>query len=411
MKLYNRLLILLPVLMLIITAAADMLLLKKNSSGRQYMVDINRIEQQIMNGETPSADDFPGITGIYKYDGSGGEAFFSSDSEYAIREINGSIYRIEYTEHGNGNSLDIIIKLDAALLALLALIMGVLIYIRQNILRQFIKLGDVPYTLAKGNLSEPLKETKSRFFGKFIWGLDMLRGELEQSKTNELERARREKTLLLSLSHDIKTPLAAIKLYSKALSRGLFTEKERQTEAADNINAKADEIEGYLSEIINSLNNDFMSFEVNNTDFYASQVINKIQAYYTDKLSLTGTAFSVGEYSECMLSGDPDRLEEVLQNIFENAIKYGDGREIAVSFSDEEDCRLITVANSGSDIPEQELDHIFDSFWRGSNTGSKPGSGLGLYICQRLMNEMGGDIFADCKNGIMSVTVVCRKSS
>ncbi len=145
------------------------------------------------------------------------------------------------------------------------------------------------------------------------------------------------------------------------------------------------------------------------TDFYLSQVIDRVTAYYSDKLKLTGTEFSVGSLSDCLISGDPDRLEEVLQNIFENAIKYGDGREISMSFSDEEDSRLITVSNSGCTLSDQELTHIFDSFWRGSNVGSRQGSGLGLYICSRLMKEMGGDIFADNSDEVMSVTVVCKK--
>ena len=301
--------------------------------------------------------------------------------------------------------LKTVIAADAVLLVLLVLIMGVLIWVRQNILKQFTKLGDVPYELAKGNLSEPLKENRNRMFGKMVWGLDMLRGKLERTRMDELERAKQEKTMLLSLSHDIKTPLAAIKLYTKGLSRGLFTEQE----AAENINAKADEIEQYLGEIIRNLHHDFMRFDVRNTDFYLSDVMRRITAYYSDKLSVTGTEFCVGEYTDCMLSGDPDRLEEVLQNILENAVKYGDGKRIAVSFSDEEDCRLITVANSGCTLRDEETAHIFDSFWRGSNAGSKPGSGLGLYICTRLMSEMGGDIFAETAEGEMRMTVVCRK--
>ena len=100
-----------------------------------------------------------------------------------------------------------------------------------------------------------------------------------------------------------------------------------------------------------------------------------------------------------------------MQNILENAIKYGDGRSITVSFSDEEDCRLVTVSNTGCTLRDEEIDHIFDSFWRGSNSTGKEGSGLGLYICQRLMREMNGEIFAQCENGRMSVTAVCRKSS
>ena len=86
-----------------------------------------------------------------------------------------------------------------------------------------------------------------------------------------------------------------------------------------------------------------------------------------------------------------------------------DGRCISLSFSEEEDCRLITVSNTGCSLPESELDTIFESFRRGSNSGSQPGSGLGLYICRRLMNEMGGEVFAETEGDLMKVTVVCRK--
>jgi signal transduction histidine kinase len=60
---------------------------------------------------------------------------------------------------------------------------------------------------------------------------------------------------------------------------------------------------------------------VNITEFYLSQAVNCILDYYTEKLSLIGTDFFVGEYSDCILSGDPNRLTEVLQNIMENAVK------------------------------------------------------------------------------------------
>ena len=408
MKHFDRLLLFVPLMFLLIIAATDILMLRHEQSGRQYLVDANRIEQIILNGDMPSAEQFSSVTGIFAYDGS--DSFFRTDSAYLIRRINGVLYRIDYTDAPQHSDLQAVLLTDAGLLILLAVIMGVLFYIRQKILKQFTKLGDVPYQLARGNLTEPLKEDKSRFFGKYIWGLDMLRGELEQSKANELERARQEKTMLLSLSHDIKTPLSAIKLYAKGLARGLFSGEEKLTETAGHISEKADEIEHYLNEIIRSLHNDFMRFSVQNTEFYLSAVMDQITAFYTDKLSVTGTAFSVGDFTDCMLSGDPDRLEEVLQNILENAVKYGDGKEISVSFSDEEDCRLITVTNSGCTLPDEELSHIFESFWRGSNAGSKQDSGLGLYICYRLMHEMSGDIFAELKDGTMHVTAVCKKS-
>ena len=63
--------------------------------------------------------------------------------------------------------------------------------------------------------------------------------------------------------------------------------------------------------------------------------------------------------------GDIERLIEVFENIIENAIKYGDGKSIKVTFSDEDYCKLITVSNSGTPIPRTEFVHMFESFWRG----------------------------------------------
>lgn len=235
----------------------------------------------------------------------------------------------------------------------------------------------------------------------------MLREKLEESKQAELELKKEKKTMLLSLSHDIKTPLSAIKLYSKALSSGIYKEPAKQLEVYNNINAKADEIEKLVAEIMRTETEDIIAFDVKNSEFYLSAVINYINTYYSDKL--TNTDFSVAKYSDCILNGDCDRLIEVLQNIIENAIKYGDGISISIDFFDEEDCRIITVKNSGCTLEKSELAHIFDSFYRGSNIGSKKGNGLGLYICRQLTKAMGGDIFADIENNYMCVSVVCKK--
>ena len=100
---------------------------------------------------------------------------------------------------------------------------------------------------------------------------------------------------------------------------------------------------------------------------------------------------------------------EVLQNIIENAIKYGDGRKIWLEINREEDEYGIIVSNTGCRLPDKELPHIFDSFFRGSNVEKKPGSGLGLYICRQLMHLMEGEVTAsvisDGEDKIMMVRV------
>lgn len=115
------------------------------------------------------------------------------------------------------------------------------------------------------------------------------------------------------------------------------------------------------------------------------------------------------DFNECLVKGDPNRLIEVIQNIMENAIKYGDGKWIRISFTEEEDCKLIHIENSGSGLKEEELPNLFDSFYRGSNSHGVKGNGLGLYICKTLMRKMDGEVYAERKAESFVMTVVVRK--
>ena len=376
--------------------------------GRPYRVEISRLVREIEKNSLEITDlaNCEYVTGVEKF----GENFYGSDSDNVILEINGELYRFDYKTDGSSDNTRLFIAVNSVLGIMAALTAAVMIYIRFKILKPFEQLTNVPYELSKGNLTAPVKETKNRFFGRFIWGVDMLRENMEQQKERELNLQRDKKMLLLSLSHDIKTLLSAIKLYSKAISKGLYDSKEKQLEIAESINSKADEIESYVSQIITASREDFLSLDVKMGEFYLSELVNKISLYYTEKLSLIKTEFAVGSYTDCLISGDADRSIEVIQNIMENAVKYGDGKKISMDFSEEDGCILIAVSNSGCSLADTDLPHIFDSFWRGSNAEKEKGSGLGLYICRQLMHKMNGDIFAHINGGLMCITVVFPKA-
>ncbi len=111
-------------------------------------------------------------------------------------------------------------------------------------------------------------------------------------------------------------------------------------------------------------------------------------------MSVIHTEFQVDEISECLVKGDKDRMVEVLQNVMENAIKYGDGKSIRISFGEEEDCKLVHIENSGCNLKKRGASKYFRFFfYRGSNSNDVKGSGLGLYICKILMRKMDGEIF------------------
>jgi len=413
MKIFHKSLAILLLGIFIVFIGSNLYLTNiKQSKSRFYQVEIERAAVQIREKGLVNLDlsEFTQLIEVVSLEGQAEKEFFEgTQNDYAIRKIENTYYRMDYIANNSQQMESIIIAVNIMLSVMAVMMLILMCFIGMRILSPFHRLTNMPYELSKGNLAVPLKETKTRFFGRFIWGMNLLRENIEEQRARELQLQKEKKTLILSISHDIKTPLSAIKLYAKALSKNLYESPAKQIEIAGSINTKADEIENFVVEIIKASNEEFINLEVKEGEYYLSALMNSINEFYQDKLNLLKIDFQIEKYLDCLLNGDVDRAVQVLQNIIENAIKYGDGHSIYIKFSEEEDCCLITIKNTGCSLPDNEVPHIFESFWRGSNVGEKNGSGLGLYICRQLMKQMGGDIFGYSKNGIMEITVVfCR---
>lgn len=403
MRAFIKLCIAMITVFLLFTVVLNIILLRtKDNDNGNYRVEAKRLADEIAETGNYDLEKYSHITGVFKADD--GE-LYTSDEHYLIIEAGGTLYRAEYTV---GNGQHTLAAVNGVLSVLFLLMMGLLYYIWRHIIAPFGRLNDVPQELARGNLAVPIPEEKSRFFGRFTWGVNLLRESIEDSRKKEITMQRDKKLLLLSLSHDIKTPLSAIKLNAKALAKGLYKEEEKRRAAAERINIRADEIEHFVSDITKAASEDFMSFEVTQGEAFLSGIIKKIDARYAPQLAMSGTTFSILKYDDCILSCDPDRLAECLQNLIENAIKYGDGRRIEISFDKMDGCELITVSNTGCTLETKELPQIFESFHRGNNAGHIQGNGLGLFICKRLMALMGGEVYADIHDARFEVTLVVK---
>lgn len=398
-----------------VIVGANLFLIRTEQGGRKsrpYRVEAARIAEQISSGKfvTPSDDSvhYECITGVVRLTEENRATFYDTNSDYLIKQIDGELYRFDYHYRPDHSSARLTVNVSLCLTALI--VMALLLVIRKKIIQPFEQLRELPFALAKGNLTMPLKDSGDNYFGRFVWGLDLLRETLEQERANALRLQKDKKTMLLSLSHDIKTPLGVIELQAKALERGLYSDENKKKEVAASISGKCGEIKEYVDRIVETSREEFLDLQVQNGEFYLSDIVKQISGFYTDKLDLLQMDFTVDEFTDCLLKGDRDRAVEVVQNLIENAIKYGDGKGIAVSFGTEEDCVLLSVTNGGCTLSPNELPHIFDSFWRGSNVGSVDGSGLGLYICRQLMRRMNGEVFAELDGGRITVTAVFHKT-
>ncbi len=332
MSKFKKFMLLIVIAEIVLILSANILYFHQNNDrdGRLYLVEARRLIKEIEERKPePSEiedmrfDQYQTIVGIREF--VAGEA---CEHDYLVEEIAGKLYRIEYAEE---RSPRLPLYINISLSGMMIVTMIVLAYVYQKVLTPFQNMSNLSYELAKGNLSMPVKEEKSKLFGRFLWGMDMLREKLEDNKEKELEFQKERKSLILSLSHDIKTPLSSIELYAKALSENLYETQERKDEALQGIARNVKEIKRYVNEIVTASREDFLNLEVNMGEYYLSEVMQATESYYKDKLSVIHTEFQVDGIAECLVKGDRNRMVEVLQNVMENAIKYGDGRRIRIS--------------------------------------------------------------------------------
>lgn len=419
MKKYTQIIFLLIILMVVFLIGTNIILSYfKVTNNNEYRVEINRVKQSIRAYEEEygicpknDANFLQDSDEVYYYiidtlcipfDKNGkidheelNKISNDMNKQYVLYQSNLGIYKISYTISYQFQIEKIRYFINAVIVFFALFMIIVLLYIRQNIIKPFNALSSLPYELSKGNLSKPLKESKNKYFGHFLWGMDMLREKLEMDRQREFQLVKDKKLLLISLSHDIKTPLSAIKLYSKALDKNLYKQEEQKRKAVLSISNHVDEIEQYLSQIVTASSEEFVNFDVHLKEVYVKTIINSIKKYYVEKLMLAQISFDVYLHDDCLIKGDEDRIIEIIQNVIENAVKYGDGIFIRIDARRKEEEYIICITNSGCTLMEKELLHIFDSFFRGTNIDNKPGSGLGLYICRSLIHLMEGEILAD----------------
>lgn len=423
MKKFDKVIAALISVYIVISLSLTALFLEMNNKpSSEYKVEINRIYSGLVEGISFTEPDLtsykfiksvsflPESAGtskkdIYEFYKSTNGMKYEIKPWYAGDKLLGYL-RFSYIDSNSDNS--ILFKVEFILFIFAAIVILVLLYVRNSILKPFNILSEMPYELSKGNLKEDIKENENRYFGKFVWGINVLRENLNHQKIKGLKLEKDKKLLLLSISHDIKTPLNTIKLYAKAIEEEVYDTNEKKILAAKQIQEKSLEIENFVKEIIKTSSEDVLEIEVKNSEFYLKNLIDKVIVTYKEKCILKMIDFIVEDYTNKLVKGDFERAFEVIGNIIENAIKYGDGKKIKISFYEEDYCQLIKIYNSGETISQNEFNHIFDSFYRGSNAKDKPGNGLGLYICKYVMEKMDGEIFAECEREGMSFTLVLR---
>ena len=408
MKQYNKLFVFIIILYICLISITGYLLSNSfKEEQNYYKIEAKRISDEIsLNSQIDLSEidlnKYPHITGVYTSDN---DDIYESNNPYVISKIHNKIYRIEYKKP---SFYHIIARIILLLLCFMGFSIILMIIIKRQIIKPLDDINQVTRDLAKGNLAVNIPLQKNRYLSDFVWAINMLKDTLTDTRNKELSTQKNQKIMILSLSHDLKTPLSSIKLNAKALEKRLYTDESKRLECIQSISERANEIEGFINQIINTSNQNTINHDLNIKEVFIKDIMDKVYNHYYKQLNDQGTTFTVSQYKNYLLSCDDYKLYECLCNIIENAIKYGDGDKIAITFELMDGYQLINISNTGCNLPPNELNRIFKNFIRGSNSNNIPGNGLGLFICKDLMHRMNGDAYASIKDNLFIATLVVR---
>ena len=257
------------------------------------------------------------------------------------------------------------------------------VYIDMKIIKPFKRLNSFATRVAEGNLDMPLEMDKGHVFGEFTESFDLMRTELKKARAAEKKASDDKKEMVAKLSHDIKTPVASIKSTSEIGFE--VTKEERTKEMFNVINVKTDQIKSLVDNLFNSSVQDVTEIAVNPGAYESDYVTTLIKN--SDYMNRAG-GFTM---PDCTVYMDKLRMQQVFDNIFMNSYKYAD-TAMKVSTELQDEYLVIRISDEGPGVKPEELPLLKEKYKRGSNSESKDGAGLGLYLANYYMEKMDGKL-------------------
>lgn len=327
---------------------------------------------------------------FYFSDGSEGSVFIITHVEVLVPQVRNSLIQVIVC-------MVIIISLTAMLLVF---------WLYRTIIRPLDKLKKATKEMRDGNLNYAISGDPVDEIGQLCLDFDEMREHMKELIEERLQYEQDSRELISNISHDLKTPLTAIKGYSEGLIDKIADTEEKRDKYIRTIYTKANDMSVLVDEL------SFYSKIDGNTVPYNFIVLDS-QEYFTDcmedmslDLEVKNIRLSVqnGLPEGTKIFADPEQLRRVIVNIVSNSVKYQDKEkgEIVVRLKDAKDQVLVELEDNGAGIDAKDLPYIFDRFYRAdaSRNSRKGGTGLGLAIVKKIVEEHGGTIGARSELGV-----------
>ncbi len=329
------------------------------------------------NGQTEKSQQIVALNEIAQLVKSGDTAL----AEEKISDLEKNIRSTEITNQKN-NQVLLIGGINLTFLIFVSL------YIYVSVLRPFDKLQHFADSIAKGNFDIPLKYERKNYFGKFTWAFDSMRNEITKARQCEKEAIENNKTVIATLSHDIKTPIASIRAYVEGLQANMDSTPEKRNKYLSVIMRKCDEVAKLTNDLFLHSLSDLDKLKINSEKLELCSFVERVVLEIADEHN--DVIFEKPEF-EAFISADKNRLTQIIENIINNSRKYAKTK-VDIKLTQADDSVNIHFTDYGKGIPDSDMPFIFDKFYRGKNVEGEQGSGLGLYIVKYLVEKMNGKV-------------------
>lgn len=265
-------------------------------------------------------------------------------------------------------------------------------YIYRIVIKPFDRLTNFATSVSRGDFDTPMQYERKNLFGAFTWAFDSMRCEVKASKKAQELAIENNKTVIATISHDIKTPIASIRAYTEALQANMDTNEERRQRYYSTIMRKCDEVTKLTNDLFLHSISELQKLEIQmNTCNIARELPDMVTAIAGDNPKIR-----LGlDIPNVIIEVDRRRLEQILENLITNACKYAPDGDVDIVVSLESNNLQIYIQDYGPGIPDLDMPFIFEKFYRGKNAFHKQGAGLGLYIVKYLVGEMNGTILLE----------------
>lgn len=385
----------------------------------KYSYLIVRKDDQVIYGQDTS----PEISAkLPEYDEDSAEAasgiYVEGEDQVLLKQIDfkysdqskGTIFIVTCMEQMLPEMKKLVIDMGVSIVLILMFTGAMLtVWIYRGIINPIKKLQVATQNIKAGNLDFTIETDYHDEIGELCQNFEGMRQRLKESAEEKITSERENKVLISNISHDLKTPITAIKGYVEGIMDGVADTPEKQDKYIRTIYNKANEMDTLINELTL-----YSKIDANRIPYNFKRI--DVADYFNDCVEEVGIELEAENIkltyinyvdTDVQVIADPEQLRRVINNIIGNSVKYLDKEQgfISIRIRDVGDFIQVEIEDNGKGIAAKDLPYIFDRFYRtdASRNSATGGSGIGLSIVRKIVEDHGGKIWANSKDGIGTI--------